>query len=435
MTVTRTEPLVARHADLPAPSPMPVAAPAPVEISRGDSFSSKRRLLYIIMLGALSALGPFTIDLYLPAFPTVAADLRASDAAIQITLTATLIGFALGQLIVGPLADAFGRRKPLLIATAVHVLASFAVAFAPTVELVTVGRVFQGIGAAGSGVVAMAIVRDLFSGQRLIRMLSRLALVWGLAPVLAPVIGSQLLRAVEWRGIFLVLAAYGVVMMVVSAFFMIETLPAERRGIFSSRAIARRYRHLIHDRAFVGAAILGSMAFTALFSYLSSSSFLLQDVFGLSAQQYGIVFGLNSLGLVAATQISARLMRTFAPKQVATAGLLIMTIGAASLLVCALADGALWWVLVSLFFVVSPLGVIMPTVQVTALANHAAEAGTAASLIGALNSLLPGLVTPLVGVMGVSVLTMAIVMIGALVVAHFALWFIVRPSAPSGVVA
>ena len=224
-------------------------------------------------------------------------------------------------------------------------------------------------------------------------------------------------------------------MMIVSAVFMIETLPAERRGAFSGRAIARRYRHLAHDRAFVGAAILGSMAFTALFGYLSSSSFVLQDIYGLSAQQFGIVFGVNSLGLVAATQISARLMRRFAPKIVATAGLLIMTAGAASLMVCALTDGSLAWVLVSLFFVVSPLGVIMPTVQVTALANHAAEAGTAASLIGALNSLLPGLVTPLIGFMGVSVLTMASVMMGALVIAHLALWFIVRPNAPSGVVA
>ena len=410
-------------------------APVPVEASRGDLFSSAQRLKYILILGALSALGPFTIDLYLPAFPTVAADLHASDAAIQITLTATLVGFALGQLIVGPLADAFGRRKPLLIATAVHVLASLAVAAAPTVELVTVGRVFQGIGAAGSGVVAMAIVRDLFSGQRLIRMLSRLALVWGLAPVLAPVIGSQLLRVFEWRGVFVVLAGYGLVMVIVSAFFMIETLPPERRGIFSGRAVARRYRHLARDGAFVGAAILGSMVFTALFSYLSSSSFLLQDVFGMTAQQYGIAFGVNSLGLVAATQISARLMRKFAPKQVATAGLLVMSAGAVSLLICGLSDGSLGWVLASLFFVVSPLGIIMPTVQVTALANHAEEAGTAASLIGALNSLLPGLVTPIVGLLGVSVVSMAGVMIGALAVAHLALWLIVRPRAQSGVVA
>src|SRR6187402_3373284 len=168
MTAPTTEAVESTGAELTVE-----VAPAAVQESRGDRFSSAQRLAYIIILGALSALGPFTIDLYLPAFPTVAEDLNASSAAIQLTLTATLVGFALGQLIVGPLSDALGRRKPLLIATSIHVIASLAVAFAPTVELVTVGRVFQGIGAAGSGVVAMAIVRDLFSGQRLIRMLSR----------------------------------------------------------------------------------------------------------------------------------------------------------------------------------------------------------------------------------------------------------------------
>jgi DHA1 family bicyclomycin/chloramphenicol resistance-like MFS transporter len=406
----------------------------PVETSLGDTFTSAQRLKYIVILGALCALGPFTIDLYLPAFPNVAADLNASDAAIQITLTATLIGFALGQLVVGPLADAFGRRRPLIIATGIHVLASLAVAFAPTIELITVGRVFQGIGAAGSGVVAMAVVRDLFAGQRLVRMLSRLALVWGLAPVLAPVIGSQLMQFVDWRGIFVVLAVYGIAMVAVASFFMIETLPAARRGIFSGRTVARRYSHLVRDKAFVGAAVLGSMAFTALFGYLSSSSFVLQETFGLTAQQFGYAFGVNSLGLVAATQISARLMRRFAPKSVATAGVLIMTAGAASLLVAGLVDGGLAWVLVSLFFVVSPLGIIMPTVQITALANHAEEAGTAASLLGALNSLLPGLVTPLVGILGSSVLSMAGLMLGALFFAHLALWLVVRPNAPAGVV-
>jgi DHA1 family bicyclomycin/chloramphenicol resistance-like MFS transporter len=190
----------------------------------------------------------------------------------------------------------------------------------------------------------------------------------------------------------------------------------------------------LRDRAFVGAAVLGGMIFTALFGYISSSSFVLQEQFGLTAQQYGLAFGVNSIGLVVATQISARLMRRFAPKQVATAGVLIMSAGALSLFMAGLVDGGLAWVLVSLFFVVSPLGIVMPTVQVTALANHAEEAGTAASLIGALNSLLPGLATPLVGLMGVSVLSMGILMVGALVIAHLALWFVVRPNAPAGVV-
>lgn len=400
----------------------------------GDTFTRNQRITYILVLGALVALGPFTVDLYLPAFPQVAAELNASDSAIQLTLTATMVGFALGQLVVGPLSDAVGRRKPLLIMTAVHILASIFVAFAPTVEMVMAGRVLQGIGASGSGVVAMAMVRDMYAGQRLIRMLSRMALVTGLAPVLAPVIGSQLLRFTDWRGVFLVLAAYGVLITIVCAFLIIETLPSTRRGRISSRAIAVRYRHLIKDGAFIGVALVGAMTFTALFAYLSASSFVLQDIYGLSAQQFGIAFGINSIGLVIGTQTSARLMRIVPPRTVTTIGLSIMTAGAAAVLVSGLLQADVMWVLASLFFVVGPVGLIMPTVQVTALQSHAGEAGTAASLIGALNMGVAGAVSPLVGALGVSVTSMGVVMIGALAVAQAALWLVMRRNASAEVV-
>lgn len=401
----------------------------------GETLSRSARLGYVLMLGALVALGPFTIDLYLPAFPEVAAGLQASDAAIQLTLTATMIGFGLGQLIVGPLSDSFGRKKPLLIATSLHVVASIGVALAPTVEWVMVGRVFQGIGAAGGAVVAMAVVRDLFAGQGLIRMLSRMALVTGLAPVLAPVIGSQLLRVVDWREVFFVLAAYGVLIGIIVAAKLFETLPPARRGTSEKGIVAKRYKKLLTDPAFVGIAIVGAMTFTTLFAYLSSSSFVLQDVYGLSAQQYGIVFGVNSLGLVTCTQIASRLMRRFPPRTVAGLGLSVMSAGALSLLIGAFFDAGLFPVMASLFFVVSPVGLIMPSVQVTALANHGHEAGTAASLIGAANFGIAGLLSPVVGVLGISVVSMAIVMVGALVVAHLTFWIVVRPRIQSTVVA
>lgn len=401
----------------------------------GETLSRNARLGYVLMLGALVALGPFTIDLYLPAFPEVAAGLQASDAAIQLTLTATMIGFGLGQLIVGPLSDSFGRKKPLLIATSLHVVASIGVALAPTVEWVMVGRVFQGIGAAGGAVVAMAVVRDLFAGQGLIRMLSRMALVTGLAPVLAPVIGSQLLRVVDWREVFFVLAAYGVLIGIIVAAKLFETLPPARRGTSEKGIVAKRYKKLLTDPAFVGIAIVGAMTFTTLFAYLSSSSFVLQDLYGLSAQQYGIVFGVNSLGLVTCTQIASRLMRRFPPRTVAGLGLSVMSAGALSLLIGAFFDAGLFPVMASLFFVVSPVGLIMPSVQVTALANHGHEAGTAASLIGAANFGIAGLLSPVVGVLGISVVSMAIVMVGALVVAHLTFWIVVRPRIQSTVVA
>ena len=175
----------------------------------GDSLSRRRKLLYILMLGALTALGPFTIDLYLPAFPALEESLGVSEAAVQLTLTGTTVGFALGQLVVGPLSDKFGRRLPLILATAVHIVASLGAALSTDIATLGLFRVLMGIGAAGGGVVAMAMVRDLFSGYAMVRMFSRMALVNGLAPILAPVIGSQLLLFMPWPGIFFFLAGYG----------------------------------------------------------------------------------------------------------------------------------------------------------------------------------------------------------------------------------
>lgn len=407
-------------------APATVANAATPIANFGDTLTRSQRLTYVLMLGALVALGPFTIDLYLPAFPSVVADLATSDAAVQLTLTATTIGFGLGQLIVGPLSDAMGRKRPLLTATSVHVLASIAVAAAPNVELVMAGRILQGMGAAGGSVVAMAVVRDLFGGQRLIRMLSRLALVTGLAPVVAPVIGSQLLRVMEWRGIFIFLAVYGLVVTAIASFVLVETLPHEGRGRFSGAAVARRYRGLVTDPTFIGIAIVGAATFTTLFSYLSASSFVFQEIYGLSAQQFGLIFGINSIGIMAGTQISARLMRRLAPRIVTAIGLAIMSLGAVALLISSLFDVGLLGVVIPLFFVIAPAGIVMPTVQVMALADHGTEAGTAAALIGAANMGVAGAVSPLVGVGGNTPTAMAVVMLGALAVGQLSLWLVVR---------
>ena len=406
-----------------------------VSESVGASLTRGQRFTYVLVLGALVALGPFTIDLYLPAFPSVALDLLASDAAIQLTLTATAIGFALGQLVVGPLSDSVGRRKPLLIATAVHVVASLGVAIAPSVEWVMAGRVLQGIGAAGGGVVAMAMVRDLFGGQQLIRMLSRLVLVMGFAPVFAPVIGSQLLRVIDWRGVFVVLAGFGLVMIFVAGFMLRETLPPTRRGALSMRVVGSRYRKLLGDKTFLGVAVIGAATFTALFSYLSASSFVLQEQYGLSPQEFGYVFGLNSVGLIVATQVSARLMRRLAPARVATIGLTTMTAGAIALLAGALLGLGLPALIPALVVTIGSAGLIFPTVQVLALADHAGEAGTAAALIGAVNMGIAGLISPVVGVLGNTAIAMSAVMLVAVLVGQASLWLVVRRRASFEVLA
>jgi DHA1 family bicyclomycin/chloramphenicol resistance-like MFS transporter len=216
----------------------------------GDALSRRQRIVYIIILGALTALGPFTIDLYLPAFPTLESELGVSAAAIQLTLTGTMIGFGFGQLVVGPWSDKVGRRLPLLLATAFHVLACVGAALSSDIVTLGIFRVLQGFGAAAGAVVAMAMVRDLFGGKPLVKMLSRLALISGLAPVLAPVIGSQLLLVMDWRGIFWVLAAYGVLVVVAVALWIVETLPESQRHFSGHNTMAQRYKAVLSDRVF-----------------------------------------------------------------------------------------------------------------------------------------------------------------------------------------
>ncbi len=394
----------------------------------GDSLIPRQRLVYVLVLGALTALGSFTIDLYLPAFPAVEADLDVSTAIVQLTLTATTLGFALGQLVVGPWSDRVGRRLPLIVATSIHLTASLGVAFAPGIEWLFVFRVFQGIGAAGGAVVAMAIVRDLFGGLPLVRMLSRLALVNGLAPILAPVIGSQLLLLFPWRGMFVFLACYGAAVLLAAIFFIVETLPPARRIDYGHSTTRQRYRALFTDRIFVGVAIIAGMTFSGLFAYLSSSSFLFQGVYGLDPQQYGFLFAMNSLGVVFGVQASSFLARYIGPQWILAGALTSLLLSALAIVIVDALGGGLVGILIPLFFFIMSCGFAFPCNQVLALANHGSEAGTAASLLGAVNFGLAGLISPIVGIFGISsAVPMGAVMACTSTVSILVLWIVVRP--------
>jgi len=381
-----------------------------------------------LMLGAFVALGPLTIDMYLPALPTIRQQLGTTSATVQLTLTGTLVGLALGQLVIGPLSDAVGRRKPLLAGTALHVVASLLVLVAPNVGVLGVLRVLQGVGAAATAVVALAIVRDLFEDRAAATMLSRLFLVMGVAPVLAPTIGGEILRFTSWRGVFALLAAYGVVVLALGSFGLRETLPAHRRhhgGISDSLST---YGRLFRDRRYVGLIVVAGLTMAALFTYVSGSSFVYQQQFGLDEQQFGLLFGAGAVWLISATQLNPVLLRWWTPSQILVAATAAGTAAGGVLLVMAATGiGGLFGVAVPLWGVLFASGLALPNAPALALAEYGESAGAAAALLGAVQFGVGAAVSPLVGLLGNDAVAMGAVIVVALLLAVVVLAVVVRP--------
>jgi MFS transporter, DHA1 family, multidrug resistance protein len=381
-----------------------------------------------LTLGAFVALGPLTIDMYLPALPNMTGDLGTSASSAQLTLTGTLVGLALGQLVLGPLSDAYGRRRPLLAGTALHVLASLLVLVAPTVAVLGVLRVLQGVGAAAGAVVAIAVVRDLYDGRAAATMLSRLFLVLGAAPVLAPTIGGEILRFTSWRGVFALLAVYGLLMLAVGWATLRETLPPERRRSAGVLGTVRGYGELLHDRSYVGLVLVAGLTMAGLFSYVSGSAFVYQGEFGLDEQQFGLLFGAGAFWLIAATQLNPLVLRRFEPQQVLVAGTVVGALAGAALAVLAgTQTGGLPAVVVSLWVVLFACGLALPNAPALALSRHGDAAGTAAALLGAVQFGVGALVSPLVGLLGNDAVAIGVVVVSALTLAIVVLVAVVRP--------
>ena len=381
-----------------------------------------------LLLGAFVAIGPLTIDMYLPALPTITTQLETTSAAVQLTLTGTLVGLALGQLVLGPVSDALGRKRPLLAGTALHVLASLLVLVAPNLAVLGALRVLQGVGTAAGAVIALAIVRDLYDGRAAATMLSRLFLVLGAAPVLAPTIGGELLRFTSWRGIFALLAVYGVLMVVVGARALPETLPPERRQSSGVLGTLRGYRSLFRDRAYVGLVLVAGLTMAGLFSYVSGSAFVYQGEFGLDEQQFGLLFGAGAFWLIAATQANPLLLRRFSPQQLLVAGTVAGAAGGAALVILAgTGTGGLPAVVVSLWVVLFACGLALPNAPALALSRHGEAAGTAAALLGAVQFGVGAVVSPVVGLLGNDAVAIGIVVVAALTLAIVVLVAVVRP--------
>lgn len=356
---------------------------------------------FVLVLGALIALGPLTIDMYLPAFPRIADEFDASSSQVQLTLTGMLLGLAVGQLVIGPLSDMFGRRRPLMVGLVVHATVSLACSLAPTIEALASLRLIQGFSGAAVSVTAMAMVRDRFEGVAMAGIMARLILVIGMAPIIAPSLGGLMLTWTGWRALFLLLAAAAVALAVLAYAALEETLPPARRRPARFRASLMAYGALLRDRRFLALGVIGGAMMSTLFAYVAGASFVLQDGFGLSEQAFALVFGLNAATFVIGSQVNPVLLRRFSLLNVLTAGILLAVLASSVLLALSLAGlGGVLGVILPLALLLGAGGLSMPNTPALALQHHALEAGTAAAVLGCLQFGIGGLIAPLVGAFG-----------------------------------
>ncbi|MCX4630149.1 multidrug effflux MFS transporter [Streptomyces sp. NBC_01443] len=391
-------PSAPQTASAPQTPSVPGPASAPLTSAR------RTGLLVTFILGGLSALPPLSMDMYLPALPEVTDALDSPAATIQVTLTACLAGMALGQLVIGPMSDKWGRRRPLLFGMVVYVLATAICALAPTAELLIGFRLLQGLAGSAAVVIARAVVRDLYDGVEMARFFSTLMLISGVAPVVAPLIGGQVLRFSDWRGVFVVLTAVGALLTLVVWRSLGETLPPGQRQTGGVGSALRTMRGLLADRVFAGYTLAGGFAFATLFSYISASPFVVQEIYGASPQAFSLLFGLNSVGLIAAGQVNGKLLvgRVRLDKVLAGGIAVITAASVALLLMAAGAFGEVGLVPIAaaLFVLMSAMGVVLPNTNALALMRTPHAAGSASALLGTSSFLVGAIASPLVGIAG-----------------------------------
>ncbi|MGO3678455.1 multidrug effflux MFS transporter [Leucobacter sp. UCMA 4100] len=386
----------------------------------------------ILLLGLLEAFGPLSMDLYMPALPALAESLHTSDTLAQVTMSVCMLGLALGQLVAGPMSDRFGRRVPLLVGVLVFTVFSAACAFAPSVAWLIAFRFVQGLGGAAGMVVTLAIARDLFSGRELAKMLSWLALVGATAPIIAPVLGGQLVRIMEWRGIFGVLTGIGALLFLAALLWLPESHPRAKRSEGGARTLRDDAAALLRPGAYRVILAIASVTGIAFFSYLSMSSFALQGSYGVSPQAFGLLFALGSVCNVIGSQTNRVLVARFSTEQLYGAGLVIGWCGGVLASASALAGWGLAPFCAGLGLYLLSTGFTLPNANAIALTEHGERAGSAAALLGMSALVVGPIVSPLVSTLGMTPQVLGLTMVTAstvvLVIASLALW--PRRSAP-----
>jgi DHA1 family bicyclomycin/chloramphenicol resistance-like MFS transporter len=400
----------------------------------GDATQLRGVRLFVV-LGSVTVLGPASMDIYLPGLPALARDLGASPSRAQLTVTTFLIGMALGQLSAGPLSDVYGRRQPLVAGMALFSIASLACAAAPNIYVLGATRLVQGVAGASGLAIGRAVVRDLYAGRAAARYLSRLMLITGLGPIVAPVAGGQILRFTDWRGVFVAIALLGIVLVMTTTRWLPETLPRDRRRLAGLAETGRAFRSLLTDRGFVGVALIIGFGGGAAIGYLAGSSFVLEDIYGASPQLYSVLFGMNAVFLVLGAQVNAHLLRRHSPRRLLGVGLAMMVAAGVALLAVVPFRSA------GLLSVVPPLTLLMFSwsfVQSNAIAigltNYPQIAGSASALLGVSQFSFGAVMAPLVGIAGENTaVPMAIVILACAVGGLIGLKALVRIAGTSAV--
>ncbi len=359
-----------------------------------------KRTQIALMLGTLAAMGPLTIDMYLPSFPTIADDYGTTASLVQISLTACLIGLGLGQIVIGPMSDVRGRKKPLTIFLFLYFFSSALCAVAPSIYLFIGARFLQGFSAAAGLVISRAVVRDMYSGRELTKFFALLMLIHNLAPIMAPVAGGGILAFIDWHGVFLLLSAIGLLLVLVVTWKLEETLPEEKRVPSSIAQTFRNFGSLVKDRQFAGYALTQGFIVAGIFAYVSGTPFVYQSIYGTSPQLFSVLFGLNGIGIMIGSQLVGRFSDRFSEASFLRFGLLMSTSASFLLVIMVLLQGPLFSIVIPIFFFVSSIGIIGTSSFSLAMESQGHIAGSASALLGLLPFVLGAVSAPLVGIAG-----------------------------------
>jgi MFS transporter, DHA1 family, multidrug resistance protein len=379
------------------------------------------------VLALLTAVAPLSIDMYLPAFPAMAEEFGTSASAVQLTLTTFMVGLALGQLVIGPLSDRFGRRPLMLAGTAACVVAGLACALAPNIELLTVFRFLQGFSGAAGVVLSRAMVSDRARGAAAARVFSLMMIINGVAPVVAPLIGGSLMSVIGWRGVFWILTGLACAMFIGVSVVLSETHPPEHRSTGGLTAMLRDARSVLTNRRYIGYTLAFAFSFSVMFAYISASPFVLQNVLGLSQIGYSFAFAANAVGLVGMNMVNARIVGRFGQRRLMHLGVSLLMLFSVLLLIDALLGPVLWATLVLLWCTVASLGLVVANATSLALDEVRYAAGTGSAVLGALQFGLAAAISPLVGIAGDhTAVPMAIAMLSCALIGAAALLTLTR---------